>query len=150
MASFEVFVKTRSLPWLGAYKNFIKEIVEKEGLEDKGFSLTLCDDPYIKELNSLYRQEDRPTDVLSFCQGEGEEFPKGGENSSIGDIILSLESIERNSNTFGVTFEEELKRTTIHGILHLKGMTHQTREPGDEMLRYQEELLAQMREVKVI
>ncbi|MDC7240071.1 MAG: rRNA maturation RNase YbeY [Spirochaetales bacterium] len=113
-------------------------------------SLTLCHDPFIRELNASYRDRDEPTDVLSFCQNEGDEivnFP--GQQLSAGDIIISMDTLEAHSKEFSVPLEEELRRVTIHGILHLKGMDHETNDPGEEMLKYQEELLKKTSGIKV-
>ena len=74
-------------------------------------------------------------------------FP--GQQLSAGDIIISMDTLERHAGLYNVPLEEELKRVTIHGILHLKGMTHETREPEEEMLQYQESILAKTADYKV-
>lgn len=121
---------------------FVNSVLEYLGIDQWEFSLTLCDNPYIQELNSTYREKDTPTDVISFVMSD-EPFPSGiaEEFYSAGDIIISLEYVEENSKYFKVTYEEELKRVLIHGILHLKGMDHETNEPEEEMLIEQERVL---------
>lgn len=128
--------------WLEALQGFARAVLEKENLTNWEISLTLCHDPYIKELNSLYRGKDEPTDVLSFCQGEG-EFIDNAEDGPVpaGDIVVSMDTLEKHARTFDVPLEEELKRVVIHGILHLKGMEHESNDPEEKMLRYQETLL---------
>ena len=136
--------------WLDNYSAFVQAILKLEDLTEWEISLTLCHDAYIKELNATYRDKDEATDVLSFCQNEGDEimsFP--GQQLSAGDIIVSMDTLKRNAELYSVPLEEELKRVTIHGILHLKGMTHETREPEEEMLQYQENLLEKTAEFKV-
>lgn len=121
---------------------FVNSVLEYLGIDQWEFSLTLCDNPYIQELNSTYREKDTPTDVISFVMSD-EPFPSGIAEDfySAGDIIISLEYVEENSKYFKVTYEEELKRVLIHGILHLKGMDHETNEPEEEMLIEQERVL---------
>ncbi len=136
--------------WLESYTAFVSTVLELEKLSDWEISLTLCHDPFIRELNSAYRDKDEPTDVLSFCQNEGDEivsFP--GQQLSAGDIIISMDTLEAHSGEFSVPLEEELRRVTIHGILHLKGMDHESNDPGEEMLIYQEELLKKTSHIKV-
>ena len=74
------------------------------------------------------------------------EFPVvPGVPKEAGDIIISLERVRANAERWANTYDEELRRVTIHGILHLKGMDH----PGDdyegEMLKLQENLLSRSR-----
>ncbi|QEN07704.1 rRNA maturation RNase YbeY [Oceanispirochaeta crateris] len=136
--------------WLEQYQEFVQAILEAEKLTDWEISLTLCHDPYIKELNAQYRDKDEPTDVLSFSQNEGEEIMSiPGDQVSAGDIIISMDTLAEHSNLFSVSLEEELKRVTIHGILHLKGMTHETRNSNEKMLQYQEELLKKTEAIRV-
>ncbi len=132
-------------PWLEQLEQFASRVLSEEGLSNWEISLTLCHDPYIKELNSLYRDKDEPTDVLSFCQNEGEDpFPTGAEIVSAGDIIVSMDTLERHAAEFEVPLEEELKRVVIHGILHLKGMQHETNDLEEKMLKHQEKLLGEL------
>jgi len=136
--------------WMERYKLFVQSVLEAEKLTDWEISLTLCHDPYIKELNAHYREKDEPTDVLSFCQNEGDQIIQiPGENLSAGDIVISMDTLVRHSELYSVPLEEELKRVTIHGILHLKGMTHETRNSDEEMLIHQEDLLKQTGDVRV-
>jgi len=150
----EIDIITRLEPepeWLDSYEEYVRLILEKEGLTNWEISLTLCHDPYIKELNSLYRGKDEPTDVLSFCQNEGESIGEFDlETVSAGDIVISLDTLQKHAGVFNVTLEEELKRVTIHGILHLKGMDHDTNNSEEAMLQHQETLLEETAGIKVL
>ena len=137
-------------PWLEQLELFAFRVLSEEGLSNWEISLTLCHDPYIKELNSLYRDKDEPTDVLSFCQNEGDEhFPTGTDIISAGDIIVSMDTLERHAEEFGVSLEEELKRVVIHGVLHLKGMQHETNDLEEKMLKHQEKLLGDLESFRI-
>jgi probable rRNA maturation factor len=100
--------------------------------------MLLCDDRKITALNGRYRGRNRPTDVLSF---PGDET---GTGVVAGDIAISLDTLRRNAAAFGVSEEEELKRLTLHGILHLAGMDH-GRGKGRKMLALQEKLMEQLK-----
>ncbi len=136
--------------WLDRLGEFASAVLEKEGLSNWEISLTLCHDPYIKELNSLYRDKDEPTDVLSFCQNEGDTFfPSGQDLITAGDIIVSMDTLERHTVEFEVSLEEELKRVIIHGVLHLKGMQHETNDLEEKMLKHQEKLLGELSSFRI-
>lgn len=81
-------------------------------------SLVLCDDRTIHELNVRYLGHDYPTDVLSFPLNRDELT---GQTRLVGEIIISVETAERNAKKFRQTLEQELLRLAIHGTLHLLG-----------------------------
>lgn len=85
------------------------------GLAEKEVSILLADNEAIKELNKKYRKIAKPTDVLSFPMEDDE---------LLGDIVISVEKTKEQAAAFGVSFEEELSRLIIHGLLHLMGYDH--------------------------
>lgn len=114
-------------------------------------SILLCRDPYIHQLNRDHRNQDTPTDVLSFSQTEDREgfpltptFP--GESTHLGDIVVSVDSVRRNAEEWGIAYRQELRRVVVHGVLHLLGMNHSTNDPDQDMLQLQERLLAAISE----
>ncbi len=117
-------------------------------IENWEISLVICGDDFIKNLNREYRDRDEATDVLSFPQIEGESVPES-EEFYAGDIVISIDSVEKNSSYFNVDINEEFSRLLIHGILHLKGMVHETNDEDQEMIKYQEVILKKITGVKV-
>ncbi len=85
--------------------------------------ITLTDDRGIAELAGRHGRPRRATDVLSFSmlEGEGAEF-RGG---LLGDLVISVETAERQARRRGHQLDLELRDLLIHGILHLLGMDHQ-------------------------
>ena len=81
-------------------------------------SLVLAGDRLLHRLNRDFRGKDRPTDVLSFA-GEGGE---GG----LGDVVISVETAERNARAGGRTLAGELDVLALHGFLHVLGYDHET------------------------
>ncbi|MBN2051109.1 MAG: rRNA maturation RNase YbeY [Spirochaetales bacterium] len=130
-------------PWIPACKGFIEKTLAALHLDSWELSLVFCDDASMKSLNSTYRHKEETTDVLSFPQENG---PAPGEWYYAGDIVISLPQLEKQAREWGVTVNEELKRLIIHGILHLKGMDHETNSADEEMLLLQERLLSQVEE----
>jgi probable rRNA maturation factor len=106
------------------------------GIDNWVLSIHFCNDEFIRRLNKTYRNIDDSTDVLSFEIGE---YVK---NKFIaGDIVISTDTLIKNSIQFSVPPGAELKRLIIHGILHLNGMDHETNDETEEMLLLQESIL---------
>jgi len=91
-------------------------------LPDRELSILLCGDEEIRELNRVYRNKDRATDVLSFAQQEG---PAGHLHPEIlGDVVISLPTALRQAERRGVALMEEVLFLLVHGVLHLLGHEH--------------------------
>ena len=130
----------------------LKKIVASYG-EKRDFSVTFVTDNEIQELNREYREIDAPTDILTFRLDDAPSFPISFEeedvdflnNEEMGDIFISLDTMRRNAEEFGVKNEEELSRLLLHGILHLRGLDHKTNDfEKEEMLKEQEEVLTKL------
>ena len=130
----------------------LKKIVSYYG-EKRDFSVTFVTDNEIQELNREYREIDAPTDILTFRLDDAPSFPISFEeedvdflnNEEMGDIFISLDTMRRNAEEFGVKNEEELYRLLLHGILHLRGLDHKTNDfEKEEMLKEQEEVLTKL------
>ena len=79
-------------------------------------------------LNRQYRGVDRTTDVLSFPQSSdipihASRFTAG--EFMLGDIVINLHKAKRQSEEYGISFGEELKRLLVHGLVHLIGYDHE-------------------------
>ena len=112
--------------------------------EDAQVSLVFVDESYIRELNLRYRQIDQPTDVLSFAMLEGEELLAPGEEVLLGDIVISLPAAQRQAIEYDHSFQREVTYLAVHGMLHLLGYDHETREDKLVMREKEEEFLAKL------
>jgi probable rRNA maturation factor len=92
-------------------------------------SLLFTDDAAVKILNRDWRGQDKPTNVLSFPAGES---PVEMDVELLGDIALSLETVEREAVQEGKTFDHHLTHLLLHGFLHLCGYDHETGENDAE------------------
>jgi probable rRNA maturation factor len=104
-------------------------------------SVVFVDDMYIAALNREYRGLDSPTDVLSFPMDDP-GIP-GDEPVSIGDIVISLETVERDAFDSG-GFLNYLALLVAHGLLHLLGYDHETDEDAEVMRRLEAQVLADL------
>lgn len=114
--------------------------------ETGDFSLHFVSDEEIRNLNRDYRGIDDPTDILTFAINDGEAFPQfDEEEKELGDVFISIESMNRNAAFLGVDENEELRRLLVHGILHLRGMDHDTNDFSTEpMLIEQERIMKEL------
>ena len=99
-------------------------------------SVTFTDDRRMRELNRVWRDIDRTTDVLSFPQDGGPDF------SLLGDVVISLETASRQSRRYGNTVNEEIKKLLVHGILHLLGYDHKKKKEKVIMREHETDLLS--------
>ncbi len=110
---------------------------------DKGdheLSIVLTDDPHIQEMNASYRDKDQPTDVLSFGQNEGEAFVM--PVPILGDLVISLETAQRQADERNHPLAAELRILLVHGLLHLLGHDHMDENESREMAQAENSLLA--------
>ncbi len=97
-------------------------VFEGEGVTgNTELSVLFCDDPFIVELNKRYRKKKGPTDVLSFSQEE--ETMVGGVRA-LGDIVISLQTVERFCDGDAARMRAEVRLLFCHGLLHLLGSDH--------------------------
>ena len=89
-----------------------------------------CDDDYLLNLNEQYLDHDTITDIISFDYSVGNELH--------GDIFISVERVRENAQDFSVTFEEELKRVLVHGVLHYCGYKDKSEE-DEQLMRSKED-----------
>ncbi|MFV8269018.1 rRNA maturation RNase YbeY [Flavobacterium sp. GT2N3] len=92
--------------WLGT-------VITSENKKEGEINYIFCDDEYLYKINVEYLQHDTLTDIISFDYSMGNELH--------GDIFVSIERVKDNAADFNVSFEEELKRVLVHGILHYCG-----------------------------
>ncbi len=122
-------------------RRFCGKVLDHEDIHHWELSVLLCNDGFIRSLNSRYRNIDAPTDILSFRQGG--ESP-GDLPFTAGDLVISLDTWKKNCVNYGEDAENEMKRLLIHGILHLAGMDHTDTTEEQPMLKAQEEIMEQL------
>ena len=100
---------------------WIKAVAASYGRKVGEIGYLFVDDEKILEVNREYLGHDYYTDVITFDYDE--------DDTVIGDIVISLDTVRSNAQLFGKTYEEELYRVIIHGILHLCGIND--KGPGE-------------------
>ena len=108
-------------------KRVAQEVLGREKQGNRDLSIALVGQGRMRELNKKYRGKNRVTDVLS--------FPGNG----LGEIVIYLREVKKNAKRFGSTFEKELARVLIHGILHLLGYNHEKNTIEAKKMKEKEE-----------
>lgn len=100
---------------------WIKSVAASYGKKVGEIAYIFCSDEKILEVNRQYLQHDYYTDIITFDYCEGKTIS--------GDLFISLDTVRTNAEQFNATYENELHRTIIHGILHLCGIND--KGPGE-------------------
>ncbi len=108
---------------------WVKEVANSYGKRLGEIAYIFCSDQKILEVNREYLQHDYYTDIITFDYTEGDRIS--------GDLFISLDTVKTNAEQFAQSYEEELYRTIIHGILHLCGIND--KGPGEREIMEAEE-----------
>ncbi len=108
------------------------------GYSGAELSLSLVDDETMARLSGRFGREEQPTDVLAFSllEGPGAEF----RGECLGDVVVSVETADRQAEERDVELDSELRDLAIHGILHLLGMDHDNRADARRMRALEDHL----------
>ena len=108
-------------------------------------SVLLTDDARQRELNRDWRGKDKPTNVLSFpaADDDGPALP-AGVAAPLGDVSLAFETLVREAETGGVSFDDHFSHLLVHGMLHLMGYDHETAADAERMEGLETEILASL------
>lgn len=133
----------KSFPETAEIKKTVKRAIDAALRHEKvamscEVSVTFSDDEAIRELNLRYRGKDSATDVLSFPLFERGFLPTEAPADKnlfvpIGDIVLSLETAQKQAESYGHSFDREIAFLTVHSVLHLVGYDHEN-SPEEERL----------------
>lgn len=118
---------------------FITFILKEEKLKNVEFNIIFIDNPRIHEMNLTYRGVDRPTDVISFALEDNKTIDLGVR--LLGDIYISIDKAKEQATSYGHSLRREISFLAVHGLLHLLGYDHMTKEEEKVMFQKQEELL---------
>lgn len=108
---------------------------------DAEVSVSFVDNREIRQLNKLYRNKDKSTDVLSFPLGENGVYDVNNETGAylLGDVVISIETAIKQAQIYNHTLEREVGFLTVHSMLHLLGYDHETTPVDAALMREKEE-----------
>ncbi|MCB1537475.1 MAG: rRNA maturation RNase YbeY [Rhodospirillales bacterium] len=111
-----------------------------EGRASGHVSYIFSDDAMVQGLNLAWRGKDKPTNVLSFPDGDADETGI----THLGDVILAHETVTREAEEMGIPVDDHLAHLILHGSLHLLGYDHETEAEAQVMENLETELLARI------
>lgn len=129
--SIQFFSEDVGLPKIGKRKaaNWIKGVIASEGKRVGDISFIFCSDEYLLDVNRKYLNHDYYTDIITFDDVDGSVIN--------GDIFISVDSVAENAKEFGTSFENEMHRIIVHGVLHLLG--YKDKRKKDKLLMTEKE-----------
>ncbi|WP_298762886.1 rRNA maturation RNase YbeY [uncultured Polaribacter sp.] len=108
-------------------ESWISSIIKSHNCELGEVNYIFCNDEYLHKLNLEFLKHDTLTDIISFDNSLGKLIN--------GDIYISVERVLENAEEYKVSFQEELKRVMIHGVLHYCGFKDKTEKDQEEMTK---------------
>ena len=106
-------VGTFSLKTESALIKCIRSLVKQELREIGDITFVFCDDNYLHKINLEFLDHDTYTDIITFDYSVGNEI--------VSEVYISVDRVAENAKKFSQTFENEIHRVMIHGVLHLCG-----------------------------
>jgi rRNA maturation RNase YbeY len=107
------------------YSVWLSRVIQSESKSEGDINYIFCDDDFLLGINQQYLNHDTLTDIISFDYSVGNELH--------GDVFVSIQRVRENAAEFEVTFEEELKRVMVHGLLHYCGYKDKSEKDKREM-----------------
>lgn len=119
-------------------KAWVKEVIQKEGFQLKSLSYVFCTDEDLLQRNIQFLNHKTLTDIITFDLSEEEGLIEG-------EIYISIDRVRENATKFSKTFEDELHRVLIHGVLHLAGYKDKKADQKAEMRKREDFYLRKRR-----
>ncbi len=113
------------------FSSWISSVIVSENKIEGEINFVFCDDDYLLNLNEQFLNHDTLTDIISFNYSLGNELH--------GDIFISVDRVKENAFDFNVSFNEELLRVLVHGILHYCGYSDKTKDEKSLMRAKEDE-----------
>jgi len=116
------------------------DILNALDYHDAELSILIVDDPQIAILNKKYLRRHGPTNVIAFPMRTDQFSDINPE--LLGDVVISIETAEKEGKSIGISMEERFTQLLVHGILHLLGYDHEKSEQeADKMEKKSDEIL---------
>lgn len=138
--TFSTNIDGFTLPDKERIKKWLTTIVQAQGKYVGTIGYLFCDDEFLFDANRRYLNHDTYTDIITFDYVEGDLIS--------GDIMISVDRVGENAEKFGCTFEDELHRVIVHGVLHLLGQGDKTEREAAEMRKKEEQALMRWQEME--
>ena len=112
------------------HSSWLSKVIVSENKTEGDISYLFCNDDYLLDLNKKFLDHDTLTDIITFDNTMG--------NTVGADVCISIDRVKDNAKDFEVSFEEELRRVLVHGVLHVCGYKDKS-EDDAKIMRFKED-----------
>ena len=135
-----IHIYQKEAKWKAAEINTVRKVIKATKIQRDGLTIRLSNDKDVKAFNLKYKGINKSTNILSFLNND-QVFYFENNMAYLGDIIISYDTLLKEVKIKKIDFQDHLSHILIHGILHLKGYTHDKEEDTRIMQNEEKRLL---------
>ena len=135
-----VYIYQKEVKWKAIEINTVRKVIKATKTERNGLTIRLSNDIDVKAFNLKWKGINKPTNILSFLNND-QIFSNENNMKYLGDIIISYDTLLKEVKSRKINFQDHLSHILIHGILHLKGYTHDKEEDTRKMQNEEKRIL---------
>jgi len=135
-----VYIYQKEVKWKAIEINTVRKVIKATKTERYGLTIKLSNDIDVKAFNLKWKGINKPTNILSFLNND-QIFSNENNMKYLGDIIISYDTLLKEVKSRKINFQDHLSHILIHGILHLKGYTHDKEEDTRKMQNEEKRIL---------
>ena len=135
-----IYIFQKEVKWKATEINTVRKVIKASKIQRNGITIRLSNDKDIKTFNLKWKGINKSTNILSFLNND-QVFSFENNMIYLGDIIISYDTLLKEVKIKKIDFKDHLSHILIHGILHLKGYTHNKEEDTRIMQNEEKRLL---------
>jgi len=135
-----IYIFQKEARWSNTEINTVRKVFKVTRIKNNGLTVRLSNDKDVKIYNLKWKGINKPTNILSFMNND-KVFSFENNVIYLGDIIISYDTLLKEVKKKKIDFQDHLSHILIHGILHLKGYTHDKEEDTKLMQNEEKRLL---------
>ena len=135
-----IYIYQKEAKWKSDEINTIRKVIKATNTQRNGLTIRLSNDKEVKAFNLKWKGINKSTNILSFLNNDN-VFSFENNMIYLGDIIISYDTLLKEVKSKKIDFKDHLSHILIHGILHLKGYTHEKEEDTRLMQNEEKRLL---------
>ena len=139
-----IYIYQKEVKWKTDEINTIRKVIKVTNTQRNGLTIRLSNDKEVKSFNLKWKGINKSTNILSFLNNN-KVFSFENNMIYLGDIIISYDTLLKEVKSKKIDFKDHLSHILIHGILHLKGYTHEKEEDTRLMQNEEKRLLKNLK-----
>ena len=141
-----IYIFQKEARWSNTEINTVRKVFKVTRIKNNGLTVRLSNDKDVKIYNLKWKGINKSTNILSFLNND-QIFSFENNMIYLGDIIISYDTLSKEVKIRGIDFQDHLSHILIHGILHLKGYTHD-KEKDTRIMQNEEKRLLKNLNIK--